>query len=99
MRPTPTLSSALSESAPLIADLSAVTFLDSRGLRTLLLMQRNADLRRARLIIVPSVEIAALIKLGTAEVLTVRPSLATAMLAARQDNPAARPHGDATAPT
>lgn len=84
------LSSALHPDRPLIADLSAVTFLDSRGLRTLLIMQRNADLQGARLIIVPSAEIAALLTLAAADTLTVRPSLATAMHTARE-NPSAAP--------
>ena len=76
--------SALHHGTPLIAGLSAVTFLDSQGLRTLLVMQRNADLQGARLIIVPSTEIAALITLAAADALTLRPSVATVLLAARE---------------
>ena len=83
------LSTALRHDRPLIADLTAVTFLDSQGLRTLLTMQRNAELQDARLIIVPSPEIAALIRLGAADALTVSPSLSTALsTATTNDTPA-----------
>jgi anti-anti-sigma factor len=81
------LTSALHPDRPLIADLTAVTFLDSRGLRTLMLMQRNAELQGARLVIVPSEEIAALIRLGAAGALTVSPSLATALRTAHAATP------------
>lgn len=81
------LSTALHEDLPLIADLSAVDFLNSHGLRTLMMMQRNADLRGARLIIVPSDAIAALIRLAAADTLSVFPSLATALTAATTTTP------------
>lgn len=91
------LSTALDDRLPLIADLSGVTFLDSRGLRTLMMMQRNADLRGARLLVVPSAEIAALITLGAADVLTVCPSLETALVAVRMPAAAAGEASNATA--
>ena len=44
------LSLALHPARPLIADLSGIEFLDSRGLRALMANQRNATLRGARLL-------------------------------------------------
>lgn len=64
-------------------DLSAPTA------RTPMTIQRNAVLQDARLIIVPSTEIAALLALAAADTLTVRPSLETAMHAAREHPTAA----------
>ena len=92
------LTSALHPDRALIADLSAVTFMDSRGLLTLMLMQRNADLQHARLIIVPSEQIAALIRLAAGDLLNVSPSLATALIDATGDAPAPQVSPLAAAP-
>ena len=84
------LSLAVHPDVPLIADLSQVTFLDSRGLLTLMSMQRNATLQGARFIVVPSPAIAALLALSAAGSLTVYPSLASALSAVRQAAPQAQ---------
>lgn len=55
------LSLALHLDRPLVADLSQVTSLDSHGLSTLHLNQRNAVLQGARLLVVSSPAIAALL--------------------------------------
>lgn len=78
------LSLALHPARPVIADLSGIEFLDSRGLRALMANQRNAALRGARLLVVPSPSVAALLSLKPADGLATFPSLAEALAAARQ---------------
>jgi len=76
------LSLALHPARPLIADLSGIEFLDSRGLRALIANQRNAVLRGARLLVVPSPSIAALLRLKPEAGLNTYPNLAGALAAA-----------------
>lgn len=79
----------------MIADLSAATFLDASGLRALVMNQRNAALQGARLLIVPSASIAALIAVAAGGALNVYPSFVAALAAALQ--PAAASPGDSSA--
>jgi anti-anti-sigma factor len=89
------LSLAMQPDQPLIADLSRITYLDSHGLSTLQLSQRNAALQGARLLIVPSPAIAAILALSAVDTaLSVCPGLSQALAAARSSAQT----GDAPAP-
>jgi len=78
------LSLALHPARPLIADLTGIEFVDSRGLRALMANQRNAALKGARLLVVPSPSVAELLLLRPADGLETYPSLDEALAAARQ---------------
>lgn len=64
------LATALSDAVPaagtLIANLTGIEFMDSSGLHALAKVQREADAKRSRLLIVPSPEVAYMIEIAGA---------------------------------